>query len=394
MKSVFMTGATGFLGREVLVRLLEKGARVLVTTRRRSHESGDDARARLVEVIQRTSSEAARATDRLTVAFADVAEEDLALAPEAAKWLDESSDPIQVVHGAAEVRFDLPWTVMHKMNVAGTANVIALSARLAEKGRLQRLDHISTTFIAGDRTDLALETEIDIGQRPRNSYERSKLEAEKVIAKARGEGLPITVHRPSIIVGDSRTGRASSFKVLYWPMKVYARGRWRTMFGRPDCTLDVVPVDFVADAMIALLDDPSALHKTVHLAAGRERQSTIGEVVEIAEAIFERGRVRYVDPDLYMKWLRPIVRPILALIRPDVAERGGVYLPYFRSNPSFSVAQASALLEKHRLEPPAVRDYFGRIVAFAKITDFGRMDAPLELSAGAATSPTSRRTGS
>lgn len=391
MTRIFMTGATGFLGREVLVRLLQRGARVLVTTRRREGESIDGARARLFEVIQKTAPEAP--IEALTVAFADVADEKLALSEEASAWIEGDEGPIQVVHGAAEVRFDLPWKVMHAMNVIGTRNVIAFASRLAKQRRLARLDHVSTTFIAGDRTDVAKEREIDVGQKARNGYERSKLEAEIEIARAREAGLPITVHRPSIIVGDSRTGRASSFKVLYWPMKVYARGRWRTMFGRPDCVLDVVPVDFVADAMVALFFDRNATMKTVHLAAGHERQSTIGEIVEIAESIFQRGRIRYVDPDLYMRWLRPIVRPILALVRPDVAERGGVYLPYFRSNPSFAVEEATRLLQPHSIAPPSVLDYFGRIVSYAKETDFGRAPSP-KLLPESVTSPTTRRTGS
>jgi thioester reductase-like protein len=376
MTAYFLTGATGFLGREVLVRLLHMGADVLVLTRRRDEEAISDAHARLAAIIERSS--AGTPLERLTVAFGDVTSPDLALGDEAKRWLNRADDRIQLVHGAAEVRFDLPWPVMHAQNVEGTRHVIDLAKRLSIERRLRRLDHVSTAFIAGDRTDLAREQEIDEGQKPRNGYERSKLEAEVEIDRARKEGLPITVLRPSIIVGDSRTGRASSFKVLYWPMKVYARGRWKTMFGRPTCNIDVVPVDFVADAMVHLFDTEGALGKTVHLAAGMEQQSTIGELAAIVEQIFERGRVRYVDPDLYMRWLRPVVRPMLALLRPEVAERGGVYLPYFKSNPSFSVDEAMRLLAPASLRPPPVAEYFGRIVAYAKETDFGAVTSPTD----------------
>lgn len=374
-----LTGATGFLGRELTVRLLTLGARVLVTSRRREGESIKDAHARLNTLVEKTAPDTPLAD--LEVAFADVSEPGLALSGEAERWINASDDPVQIVHGAAEVRFDLPYEVMHKQNVIGTRNVVALARALAEQGRLFRVDHVSTSFIAGDRTGVALETEIDVGQKRRNAYEGSKLEAELEIEVAKKDGLPVTVHRPSIIVGDSRTGRASSFKVLYWPMKVYARGRWRTMFGDPSCKLDVVPVDFVADAMIHLFQLPEATGRTFHLAAGEARQSTIGEIVGIAEQVFERGRVRYISPDLYTRYLRPIVRPILALVRPDVAERGGVYLPYFKSNPTFSVAEASSLLAQAGIEPPLVSEYFGRIAAYAKATDFGRSEREAALAA-------------
>ncbi len=279
------------------------------------------------------------------------------------------------MHGAAEVRFDLPREEMQRQNVGGTANVLALARALAERGRLDAVHHVSTAYVAGDRTDLVPETDLDAGQRPRNEYERSKLEAEVLVRDAQRAGLPVAVHRPSIVVGDSRSGRASGFKVLYWPMKLYARGRFRTVFGRPGCPVDVVPVDFVADALAHLLRDPTAPGHTFHLAAGPERQARIIDLVRVAEARFGRRPVRFIDPDLYERWLRPVLRPLLMLVRPDVARQGGVFLPYLRSNPSFDVAVAQARLAPAGLAPPPVLDYFDTIMAYAQATDFGRRPA-------------------
>ncbi len=366
---VLLTGATGFLGREVLVRLLARGHEVLVTTRQRGAEVEAEATARLRAMV--TEVEPGTPLPRLTVAFADVADPQLALSESGRRWLD-APEPVTVVHGAAEVRFDLPYEEMHRQNVLGTDHVLRLARRLAEGGRLVRFDHVSTAFVAGDRTDLVLEAQRDEGQRPRNAYERSKLAAEARVASARAEGLPVTVHRPSIIVGDSRTGRASSFKVLYWPMKVYARGRFRTVFGRPDCTLDVVPVDFVAEALVRLLEEPEAIGRTLHLAAGPGRQATLLELVRLAERRFARRPVRFIDPDVYQRWLRPVLRPLLLLLRPDVARRGGVFLPYLRSNPSFDTREASALLAPHGIVPPPVSAYFEAILDYAEASDFGR----------------------
>lgn len=365
----FMTGATGFLGREVLVRLLGRGRPVLVTTRRREEESLEDARGRLRAMVERTAPEVG--ADQLEVAFADVTEPGLGLSDRARRWLSQEG-PIQVIHGAAEVRFDLPYSVMERQNVTGTENVLALARHLADEDRLLRLEHVSTAFVAGDREEIALETEIDVGQAARNDYERTKLIAELRVAKAVKDGLPVAVHRPSIIVGDSRTGRASSFKVLYWPMKVYARGRWRTIFGRRDCTVDAVPVDFVADAMLEIFTRPEAAGRTFHLAAGFDRQSTIGELAAMAEEVFQQKPVRYVDPDFYFRWIRPWLLPILKRFRPDVADKGGVFLPYLRHNPSFSTEQAESILAPAGISPPKVVDYFGVILRYAQRSDFGR----------------------
>ena len=133
--------------------------------------------------------------------------------------------------------------------------------------------------------------------------------------------------------------------------------------------------DYVADAMLALFDREEAVGKTFHLAAGPERQSTIEELVAIARTVFDRKPVRYVDPDLYMRWLRPVLKPLLMLVRPDVARRGGVFLPYLRSNPTFSTANTEAAIA---LRPPQVSEYFDRIMRYARDTDFGRQKALAE----------------
>ena len=369
---IFLTGATGFLGREVLVRLLRAGRTVLVSSRRRAQESQAELQARLEALVERTDPGVS--VTALTATFADVTDPRLGLSEAGQAWMRQPG-PVHLVHGAAEVRFDLPIDVMRVQNVQGTLHVLALAQQLQREGRLHRVDHVSTTYVAGDRTDLALETDIDVGQTPRNAYEASKLEAEGEVDKARQAGLPITVHRPSIIVGDSRSGHAASYKVLYWPMKVYARGRFRTVFGRPDCPVDVVPVDYVADALVHLMGSPQALGGTFHLAAGPEGQATIASLAAVAQRVFGRKPVRYIDPDFYFRWLRPILRPILRIFRPDVAERGGVYLPYLRSNPSFDVQKAQAILTPAGISPPPVESYFERIMGYALETNFGRQAA-------------------
>lgn len=365
-----VTGATGFLGRELLVRLLKTERPLMIATRRKGEESADGARDRLRAVVEET--EPGLPFQHAEVVFADVSQPEVGLDPRVIDRLETSEVPVQIIHGAAEVRFDLPWEVMHKQNVLGTEHIIALARRLADRQRLQRLDYVSTCYVAGTRVGLCTEDEVDVGQGSRNDYERSKLVAEGAIDRARRAGLPIVVHRPSIIVGDSRTGRASSFKVLYWPLKLYARGQWRTVFGRPDCPMDVVPVDFVADGMMRLIDEPRAVGLTFHLAAGPERQSTIGELVGIAEQRFRQGSVRYIDPDLYLKYLRPMLRPLIKMTRPDVAEKGRVFLPYLKSNPTFAVDHAADFLEPHKIRPPKLKDYFGTIMRYAEETDFGR----------------------
>ncbi len=371
MTPILLTGATGFVGREILVRFLEQGRPVLAVSRPRKDETEAQAQERLQSMVERTRP--GTSVQGLTVAHADVTRENLGLSPAGVQFVADAPS-LQVMHGAAEVRFDLPIETMREQNVGGTKNVMAFCQRLQAEGRLHRFDHISTAYVAGDREGTVLETEVDVGQAPRNAYEQTKLESETNVQKASQDGLPVTVHRPSIVVGDSKSGKASSFKVLYWPLKVYAKGRWRTVFGRPDCPVDIVPVDFVADASVALADMPEATGKTVHLTAGPDGQATIDEMAELVRGLLNGPKVRYLDLETYNRWIRWWVHPILVALRPDVARKGGVYLPYLQGNPTFDTSVAQSLLGSCGITAPRVHDYFERIVQFALQSDFGRND--------------------
>src|SRR6185503_9466239 len=95
-------------------------------------------------------------------------------------------------------------------------------------------------------------------------------------------GLPVSVFRLSMVVGDSRTGHTSAFNVMYWPLKMLSRGVFWIVPADPTGVVDIVPVDFVADAVEALSADPARRGRGFHIAAGPDRCCTIGEFLDIA----------------------------------------------------------------------------------------------------------------
>ena len=101
------------------------------------------------------------------------------------------------------------------------------------------------------------------------------------------DDLPVTIYRPSIIVGDSKTGATSSFNVLYWPIRIFASGRWPWVIGSPDTPVDVVPVDWVSKAMFEIASRPDSLGKCFSLSSG-DGASTVGELCELAGRFFDR----------------------------------------------------------------------------------------------------------
>jgi long-chain acyl-CoA synthetase len=375
--AVILSGATGFLGGELLVRLLERTRREVVCLVRAQDDEA--AAGRLREVIGKLLGDGHPHDGRVQAVAADVERPGLGLSERRADELAERAR--LVIHSAASVRFDLGLDQARAINVAGTERMLAFAERCQARGGLDGYAHLSTAYVAGHRSGCVLEDELDRGQRHRNAYERSKLEAEGLVRRA-ADGLPIQVFRPSIIVGDSRTGWTSAFNVLYAPLRAFALGAYPVVPARRRSPVDVVPVDYVADAVVALAGDVHQPGETFHIVAG-ERATSVDELVHLACSTLKRR-----PPRLVPAGLRPILMPLVQR-RADpkvrlLLEASAPYFDYFAMKLRFDDAHARARLESHNLRVPALRDYFDRLVAYARQARWGRRPIPRVAAMGAA----------
>jgi long-chain acyl-CoA synthetase len=269
------------------------------------------------------------------------------------------------------VRFDLPLDRARAVNLEGTLAMLDLARERHRLAGLTRFDHVSTAYVAGRRTDVVLETELDERAGHKNSYERSKFEAERAVRRAMDE-IPATVHRPSIVVGSASDGRTTSFSMIYWPARMYAQGLWRTCPGNPEAPVDLVPVDFVRDAILAIRRRKESLGRTYHIAAG-PGAPTMGELARIVAHVFGRKKpVRFVDPDRWMRFVHPLLKYLSFGSPRRIVRAGEFYVPYFVSNPRFDLSEASAVLARSGLSPPPVADYVERLFRYCIETDWGR----------------------
>jgi thioester reductase-like protein len=350
--SVLVTGATGFVGMEVLARLLddEAGEPVLALVRDGDHV---DAQARLDRVLDGLGvAPAARARARAVPG--DLTARRLGLAPTARRRL--ANEVTAIVHCAASVSFGLPLGEARSINVAGTRRVIALAREVAERGRLERLVHVSTAYVAGRHRGHFAETDLDVGQAFRNTYERTKAEAEEML-RAEAADLPVVVVRPSIVVGESDTGWTPAFNVLYWPLQAFARGLIKTIPARPDGRVDVVPVDYVADAVVHVLRDRTDVTGVIHATAGAQAV-TVDELVGLSCAALHRER--------------PTLEPHAAADLADRSQQAAQYLPYFDVEVTFDDARARDVLDPAGIAPPPLAGYFDKLVDFAQRARWGK----------------------
>jgi long-chain acyl-CoA synthetase len=362
---VLLTGATGFLGMEVLARYLERTDRRVYALVR-----GPDDRAvaaRLERTLHSLFGEGHSYGERVVAVRGDITRAGLDLGEEGDRLAAHISE---IVHGAASVSFELDLQAAREVNVEGTRRVLEFAERCWARGRLRRLSHLSTAYVAGDHAGRFAEEDLDVGQRFRNPYERSKFEAEVLVARWRAR-LPITVLRPSIIVGDSHTGWTSSFNVLYWPLRAFARGAYLALPARRDAPVDVVPVDYVADAVIALTEQPDGAGETYHLVAGADA-TTVGELAELAAAHFGRPPPRLITPSVYRRMLHPLLVHTSRSRRRRLLVRSEVFFPYFSMAVAYDDRRSRAALAAADIAPAPLPRYFDRLVQFALAAEWGR----------------------
>jgi thioester reductase-like protein len=344
--AVFLTGATGFLGMEVLARLLEAGDRKVVALVRAS----DDAAAedRLYGVLNTLWRDPTPYQDNVRAVAGDVTSAGLGLENGQRTALAEEVGA--VLHCAASISFDLPLEDARAINVEGTREVIGFARECKALGRLERFLHVSTAYVAGKNEGTFRERQLDAKQEFRNTYEQTKWEAEHVVREA-GDLSP-AIARPSIVMGESDTGWTPAFNVLYWPLRAFSRGLFDEIPSLPRAHVDIVPVDYVADALVHLLD--SHEEGVFNLVSGRDAPLA-NEVIELACDRFDRPRPAIVEGGA-----------------PADDDHRAVYLPYFDMEIVFDDSRARALLEPAGIRAPRLPDYFGRLIDYAEAVRWGK----------------------
>jgi len=356
---ILLTGATGFVGMELLARYLERGERDIVTLVRA--DSPDSAQARVDGVLENLfGADGPDYRSRVHAVAADVTAPDLGLSE--ADRIGVAERVTKIIHSAASVSFSLPLGEARAINTEGTRRMLDLADLARARGGLECYAHVSTAFVSGNHPGSFAECDRDVGQQFHNSYERSKFEAEELIRSR--EGLPYTIMRPSIVVGDRNNGWTSAFNVLYWPLRAFARGLFTAVPAIPSAPVDVVSIDYVADAAYELCETSCGNGATYHLTAG-EHASTIAELAGLASRYFRRPVPRVVPPAEFATMT-------LGAAERKALEAGSEYFPYFCMEGSFDDREARKRLEPEGITTAPLRDYVDRLLDFATRARWGK----------------------
>jgi thioester reductase-like protein len=355
-ETVFLTGATGYIGMSLLQKWLDSSEANLVLLARGKH--GENPRKRITDALASLypGEDTGRFMARIDVTEGDVAFERFGI--EEARYRDLASRVSRIVHCAAAARFDLELDEARRTNVGGTRNILDFGRACAALGRI---DYIGTAYVSGKRTGVIREDELNEGQEHNNTYERSKMEAEMLVRENMRE-LPITILRPSIVICDSRTGRASRFNGFYRAMRMYAQGILNVVPGNPSSAMDLVPVDYVTEAAHAITHDPSSVGACYHLTAGLDNVTSLEEISELASRHFGRAPFAIVPPEEFAAYISKMKDKLgekeLGMINEIM-----LYMPYLISELRFD---SSKTVRETGLDAPAARSYFGKMAEYIR----------------------------
>ncbi len=257
---ILMTGFPGFIARRLLTKLLsaDDAVRAVVLVEASQEEP---ARALIGRMADRDTSESPLGA-RVDVVVGDITAMDCGLSGAEFRALTENAT--EVYHLAAINSLSADRRLFELVNVHGTANVLALARAMR---RLERFVHFSSAYVSGDRSGVIMEDELDRGQGFRNNYEATKHQAE-LLARRAMERIPITVIRPAGVVGDSRTGEIDRFDTAYHlgMLLVASPVAFAVPIpGEGHAPLNLVPVDYLVDAVHAIVGEPDTIGTTFHV---------------------------------------------------------------------------------------------------------------------------------
>jgi thioester reductase-like protein len=360
--SVLMTGFPGFLGSRLLPRILARTDTDAVCLVQRRHARAANDR------IAELEAEDPALTGRIRLAEGDITRPGLGLDDPGAVLAPVT----ELWHLAAVYDLAVSRDVALAVNTEGTRYVLEAAARCPG---LERFHHFSTCYVSGRRAGVFAEDDLATAGPFNNHYEETKHYAEVEVRRRMGEGLPATIYRPSIVVGDSRTGATQKYDgpyfVLQWLLRQSRKLAVMPVIGDPTMTcVNVVPCDFVIDAAAYLSGLPESAGRTYALAD--PDPLTVDAMIDLFAAATGRRTVRVpLTPGLARGSIRHI--PGVGRLLRMPAE----VVNYFAHPTAYLTDHARADLAGSSIEVPKLEKYVDQLVHF--------MEAHPEITAEAMT---------
>jgi nucleoside-diphosphate-sugar epimerase len=347
-ETIFLTGFPGFIAERLVERLARRDTQFFLLAQPQFIDKATDA---IVRIARQTETP----LENFALIEGDITESNLGISDDDLQTIrDETTS---VFHLAAAYDLAIDKQTAYRVNLEGTRNVNDLCRSVPN---LRRYNYVSTCYVAGKRIGRILETELEHSAGFRNYYEETKYLAEIEVENLKSE-LPVTIFRPSVVVGDSSTGETSKYDGIYYLIQYLRKAPGLLRFvnvGNMDVRLNLVPVDFVVNGITALASNENAIGKTIAL-ADPAPLATAELFDVIAEQLAKKRSV--VTPPAWM-----IEKSLMLPFSPPATGLPHSAVPYFFLSQSYDTSQASELLAAYGVRCPNFRDYAPNLISFVE----------------------------
>jgi thioester reductase-like protein len=350
MSGVLLTGFPGFLGSALLPKILARRPQAQAYCLVQSHWAPLAAeRASEIEAAHPHTQ------GRISLVEGDITVPGLGI-----EYVDRGrlADVTEVWHLAAVYDLAVPESVARRVNVEGTAHVIEFCLA---RPSFHRLQYVSTCYVSGDYEGEFPEDDLDLGQGFLNHYESTKFEAEVLVRRAMRAGLPATIYRPGIVVGDSRTGETQKYDGPYMYATYMSRLPGLSLIPAvgdfDQVQAGLVPRDYVIDAMDVLSVLDAAEGRTYALTD--PHPPTTGQVLEILSRYLGRRTIKVPVPLGLTKRVLDRVPGLESLLGLPAEA-----LDYLATGTTYSTKNAVADLEGTGVTCPPFASYAERLLDY------------------------------
>jgi len=380
-KTLLITGSTGFLGGRLAGKYLEEGYNLILMVRTCRNMSLKET---MYEIFPEKTREELRAfSGKIEIIAGDISMENMGL-PES-DYLRLANTVDEALHCAAATKFENDRNdILTLTNIYGSLHV----ARFCARQKIKHFHYVSTAYVAGKRRGTVFENELGKGQKFNNNYEQSKCEAEKSVSSfAEQQGIPLTVYRPSIITGDSKTGYTQNYDNIYafcrelvrlgnYETKKKLRGDILTPGRQTDrpvslripgdkhSTINLIPINYAASAIFHISKNKKAAGKTFHIV-----NPTPPTIEEIAEWL-------KVATGIYSVSIVP--RHEFHASAPNILEKNflkktAAFQPYMFGEAYFDAANTREFLAGSNIDCPLItQELISRIIQYATDANWGK----------------------
>jgi len=360
--AIFLTGSTGYIGAHVAANLLADHSDPLnLLVRARDDQEARERLWRSLQLHMDFDRFESNLNGRINIFRGDLTGAKFGLADDDYRRLARTTD--SVIHCAASLNRKSEKSCLN-VNLRGTLEVIQLAMRARDDHGLRRFSHVSTVAVAGQRSDEVVEEDsaIDWNRSDYDPYARTKKFCEHMVRQLLPD-VPRTIFRPSIVLGDSRRPETNQFDMVR--AFVFLAGLPALPF-RPTDKIDIVPVDFVADAVAMLHQKPNPAHEIYHLSSGVDSE-TFSELTE------SLARAQGKRPPIFVPGLEGPSSKMVNVLAGSAGKVGGiatllkVFLPYLVWNTVFDNARAVAEMGRR---PAPFSQYCYPLLRFTRENNF------------------------